>query len=262
MQAGDFHRQQVKTGRYARPALRHNLTRAGSGKQRQILGTQLCRRLEAAVSFEIVLEAAIARTGDMSAHRVDGFIFAAKTIRATRVDQAQFGGIQVGQQPDSIDLTGERVFLRLEALWRTADRIRIQRAPFGLPQREATIKESHLVVAQPTQQPPQTASDHPGSIVVNHDLGIVIDTGGRQPGNHRLSIRQWMTSIRSGQRARKVAVQMQENGTRNMRFSISTLTVRDIGKLMAKINDAPARITQMLLQRGTINQCRVGHGRV
>jgi hypothetical protein len=31
---------------------------------------------------------------------------------------------------------------------------------------------------------------------------------------------------------------------------------------MAKINDAPARITQMLLQRGTINQCRVGHGRV
>ena len=96
MQAGDLQGEQVEAGRNAGAALRHDLRRGRAGHQGQIFSTQHRRGLEAAVGFEVVLEEAVARAGNVAADGVDGFVFATEAIGAAGIDQANCFGARVG----------------------------------------------------------------------------------------------------------------------------------------------------------------------
>src|SRR5262245_28866083 len=77
-------------------------------------------------------------------------------------------------------------------------------------------------MAEPTQQPPQAAGEHPRVQVVGDDLDPLVDADPAEEAAQAVDVREGMASVRAGRSTRKVAIQIRKNGTWNVRAPVGS----------------------------------------
>jgi hypothetical protein len=223
-----------------------------AGEQREELAMQFGSRTEASVGIEVVAEEAVARTGNVSANRVEGFVLATKAIRTARVNQTEALLVEVAAYRLAAHYPVPQI--HLQHRWHETRQIGHQGPAFCQPAIDATVEHRHAIVSEPTQQPPQTTGKSASGVVIGDDLRLGRDARLAQPVGEKQRIGQGVPPITAIHRSREIPIQMQKAGPRQMSGSVGPATGLRISQEVAAIKDAPARIVQVTREDGRADQ--------
>ena len=113
------------------------------------------------------------------------------------------------------------------------------------PLPETAVKHRDVVVSHPTEQPPQSACEHPVVLVVRDDLHPVADAESYKCLNERCGIGERMTAVAAGDGCGQIPVQVRVDRARDVRSEILMFSPRRIGQLKAAINCNPLGIFEV-----------------
>ena len=154
-------------GRHAGPAVMHHLRRLPFAEDLQKLGAQRLRILERRVRLQIVAIEAVARSGDVSRHRVDRLLLAAVARGRARIEQHHpLAFLLYVCCVDRAGAGGAHGILRR----RKARHFRGNGALLGEPFRQPAVEHRDGFVPDPAQHPPQPRRHGAVGRVVAHHL--------------------------------------------------------------------------------------------
>lgn len=158
--------------------MHHGLRQIDACDQGKKFVTQLGCRAKAAIGIQVVAEKPVARPRDMATNRIKRFVLAAKAIRNTGVNQAQFTAFEAGQYLIAADDPVVTLDFKngRNRLWPLAG----QGAPFLDPLPDTAIEQRNTIMPQPAQQPPQARCDHAPIVVIGDDRGLPRNAGNAQ----------------------------------------------------------------------------------
>ena len=142
-------------------------------QQRIELCTQLRCRFETSAWIKIVFEEAIDRTRYMSTDRIQYFIFTAKAIRRTGIDNQM--GILLKKLEQRVTINRRLIDTIGKFARNRLFNLIAKRLPCVEPGCQATIQYGHPTMPQPTQQPPEPGGKHASGIIIGNHLRIVAD---------------------------------------------------------------------------------------
>ena len=134
--------------------------------------------------------------GYVTGNRVNGFDFTCEAVGSSGINQRLSCVAELTHDYLCIHQSGQRrsrqkVGLKMGGFFATADCT----ARF-LPRFPSAIKHRNLVVADPLQHPPQTATVIRTAAVINHRLHFVVHADAGQPGRKPFLVWQRVTTSR------------------------------------------------------------------
>ncbi|SPE32034.1 hypothetical protein SBBP1_60034 [Burkholderiales bacterium] len=241
LQPRQVQREQIMAGGHARAALDAHRVGRPAAQDRLVFGSQLGRLLKSSTFGQVPFPEAVDGAGYVAGYRVDGLVAALVAVGGTRIEQQSWragcrGRAARGNGIDPDDGLKARPHREVPGL---QGRLLIARRVAGRdPRRPSPVKDRNVGVSQPAQQPPRPRRIGALAGVIGNDPAGVSYAPGPQACRHCGGIRQGMASTAGGPCAGEVAVQMGENGSRDMALPVLFLAQIGLRQVMATVEYA------------------------
>src|SRR5439155_5502254 len=166
-------------------------------------------------------------------------LLAAKPCRRARVEQEEFFSTRLeGVYIDGLHSgRPDRV-----AGMREARHFRRGGAAFLQPLGEPAVEHGDGFMANPAQHPPKARRHGAAAAVVAHHLVAGPEPLLAEPGDEGAPLGQRMATVGAGFRRRQVAIQVREQGSRDMRFAVLLLAELRLAEVVAAVEQPPGRL--------------------
>lgn len=260
VESGQFKRKQVVAGTHAGTTIGDDAIDAVLTEQRRERRAQFLRRAKAAVGIEVVAKRPAHSTGNVAGYRVDGFVFATKTISAAAVQKQYVRVVQVRQNIVRID--GLIAQAPIECRWFDARNVAANVMTRALPSGKSAVEHRDLAVTKPSQHPPQACRVHAAGVVVGDHLSFFRNAGSRHSCCESHGVGQRVATVAPVLLAGKIAIEMQKLSVRDVRLAIRAFADIRVRQLVPAIENPPRRIIDVRCEPLGGNQRIEIHGRI
>src|SRR5205814_21021 len=238
-QSGKLHCKEIVARRHARSAVADDFFRGAITEHSAKFVPEELRFLENSLRAEVVVAEAVLRPGDAAGDRVDRLVLAAKPCRRARVEKQEFFCMRL----DGVYVDGSRSGRadRVAGM-REARHFRRDRAAFLQPLGEAAVEHGNGFMAYPAQHPPKARRHGAAAAVVAHHLVAGLEPLLAEPGDEGAALGQRMAAVGAGFRRRQVAIEVREQGSRDMRFAVLLLAELRVAEVVVAVEHAPLRL--------------------
>src|SRR5712691_7512093 len=237
-QSGKFHCKKIVARRHARSAVVDDFYCGTITEHSAKFVPEEFGFLENSLRSQVVIAEAVLRAGDAAGDRVDRLLLAAKPCRRARVEKQQFfstrlegvyiDGLRSGRPDRVAGMRKARHFVR-------------GGAAFLQPLREAAVEHGNGFMSHPAQHPPKARRHGAAAAVVAHRLVAGLEPLLAEPGDEGAPVGQRMAAVAAGLWRRQVAIEVREQGPREMRFAVLLLTELRPGEVVAAVEQPPGR---------------------